>query len=238
MKKIEELKIKIFSDGAKIDDFKSLGTLPYIKGFTTNPSLMRKAGITDYESFIKEVLPIAGDKPISFEVIGDNFKEMKRQALKLGGYGTNVYVKIPVMNTKGESSVPLIGELLKSGVKINVTAIMTMQQINELIPVLISGMHTVVSVFAGRIADTGIDPVPVMKDIKKMLSSFKAVELLWASPRELLNIYHAEEAGCDIITVLPDILKKLELVGYDLHSFSLDTVKMFYNDAVSSGLGL
>ncbi len=238
MKKIEDLKIKIFSDGAKIDDFKSMSTLSYIKGFTTNPSLMKKAGITDYESFIKEVLPIAGDKPISFEVIGDDFEEMKRQALKLSRYGSNIYVKIPSMNTKGESSVPLIGELIKNGVKVNVTAIMTIKQVNELVPVLISGIPTVVSVFAGRIADTGIDPVPIMKEIKGVLSKLKDVELLWASPRELLNIYHAEEADCDIITVLPEILKKLNLVGYDLHRFSLDTVKMFYNDAVSSGFSL
>lgn len=238
MKKIEELRIKIFADGAKIDDFKALGSLPYIKGFTTNPTLMRKAGITDYEGFIKEVLPITGDKPVSFETIGDDFEEMKRQALKLSKFGPNVYVKIPIMNTKGQSSVPLIGELLKSGVKVNITAIMTMEQINELTTVLISGMPTVVSVFAGRIADTGVDPIPVMKEIKGKLKAFKDVELLWASPRELLNIYHAEEAGCEIITVIPDILKKLNFVGYDLHNFSLDTVKMFFNDAVSSGLSL
>ncbi len=238
MKKIQDLRVKIFADGAKIDDFKALGSFPYIKGFTTNPSLMRKAGITDYESFIKEVLPIIGDKPISFEVIGDDFGEMKVQSLKLSKYGTNVYVKIPIMNTKGESSVPLIGDLIRSGVKVNVTAVLTMSQINELASVLVSGMPTVVSVFAGRIADTGIDPLPLMKEIKGILKAYKDVELLWASPRELLNIYHAEKAGCDIITVLPEILKKLNLVGYDLHSFSLDTVKMFFNDAVSSGLSL
>jgi transaldolase len=238
MKKIQDLRIKIFADGAKIDDFKALGSLPYIKGFTTNPTLMKKAGITDYEGFIKEVLPIIGDKPVSFETIGDDFEEMKRQALKLSKFGPNVYVKIPVMNTKGESSVPLVGELIKSGVKVNVTAVMTMEQINDLTKVLISGVPAVVSVFAGRIADTGVDPIPVMKEIKGILKGFKDVELLWASPRELLNIYHAEEAGCEIITVIPDILKKLDFVGYDLHNFSLDTVKMFFNDAVSSGLSL
>jgi transaldolase len=238
MKKIQDLRIKIFADGAKIDDFKALGSLPYIKGFTTNPTLMKKAGITDYEGFIKEVLPIIGDKPVSFETIGDDFEEMKRQAVKLSKFGPNVYVKIPVMNTKGESSVPLVGELIKSGVKVNVTAVMTMEQINDLTKVLISGVPAVVSVFAGRIADTGVDPIPVMKEIKGILKGFKDVELLWASPRELLNIYHAEEAGCEIITVIPDILKKLDFVGYDLHNFSLDTVKMFFNDAVSSGLSL
>jgi len=238
MKKINELNVKIFADGAKIDDFKSLSAISYVKGFTTNPSLMKKAGVSDYESFIKEVLPIINGKPISFEVIGDDFEEMKRQAIKLSKYGENVYVKIPIMNTKGESTVPLIGELLKNNVKVNVTAILTIAQIKELAGVLISGMPTVVSVFAGRIADTGVDPVPVMKEIKEILRGFDKVELLWASPRELLNIYHAEETECDIITVLPEILKKLDLVGYDLHMFSLDTVKMFYNDATSSGLTL
>ena len=199
---------------------------------------MRKAGVTDYEAFVKEVLPVVGDKPISFEVIGDDFEEMKKQATKLSGYGENIYVKIPIMNTKGESSVPLVGELVKNGVKVNVTAILTLKQVEELAKVMTYGVPSVVSVFAGRMADTGIDPLPVMKQAHEILKGIKGAELLWASPRELLNIYHAEEAGCEIITVLPDILKKLNLVGYDLHTYSLNTVKMFYNDAVSSGLKL
>lgn len=236
--KIEDLKVKIFADGAKIEDFKALGSLPYIKGFTTNPSLMRKAGVTDYEGFIKEVLPVVGDKPISFEVIGDDFDEMKRQAMKLCKFGENIYVKIPIMNTKGESTVPLVGELAQNGVKVNVTAIMTLVQVTDLSKVLVDRVPAVVSVFAGRIADTGIDPIPVMKQCREILNANKDAELLWASPRELLNIFHAEETGCDIITVLPEIIKKLSFVGYDLHNFSLDTVKMFFNDAVSSGLTL
>lgn len=238
MRRIQDLKIKIFADGAKIEDFKTLCSLPYIKGFTTNPTLMKKAGVTDYEGFIKEVLPIIEDKPVSFEVIADDFIEMKRQALKLNKYGNNIYVKIPITNTSGESSILLIGDLIKDGIKINITAILTLNQVSELSEVLISGVPTIVSVFAGRIADTGVDPVPVMKKSREFLYGLENVELLWASPRELLNIYHAEDSGCDIITVLPEILKKLDCIGYDLQKFSLDTVKMFYNDAISSGLKL
>lgn len=238
MKKITDLKIKIFCDGASLDDFISLGKLPYIKGFTTNPSLMRKAGVTDYEKFIRGILPAVGNKPVSFEVISDDFSQMKRQALKLSGFGENVYVKIPIINTKNESSLGLISDLVSKKIKLNITAIMTLKQVKELAKVLISGVPTIVSVFAGRIADTGIDPVVFMKKAHSILRKKTGSELLWASPRELLNIFQAEEAGCDIITVLPEILKKIPLIGYDLHNFSLDTVKMFYNDAVSSGLKL
>jgi len=238
MKRIEDLKIKIFCDGAKKEDFISLGKLPYIKGFTTNPTLMKKAGVTNYEKFVDEILPIVGDKPISLEVISDDFPEMKRQALKLSSLGENVYVKIPIMNTKAEPSIRLISELIKQGVQLNITAIMTLGQVQDLSEVLISGVPTVVSVFAGRIADTGVDPIVFMKKAHSVLKSKKGAELLWASPRELLNIFQAEETGCDIITVLPEILNKIRLVGYDLHKFSVDTVKMFYNDAVSSGLEL
>ncbi len=238
MKKLnlKDLKIKIFSDGANIEDFKSLVSIPYIKGFTTNPSLMRKAGVTDYEKFIREVLPVVGNKPVSFEVISDDFAEMKKQALKLSGYGGNIYVKIPIMNTKGESSLPLVADLVREGIRLNITAILTVNQVKELSKVLIHKLPIIVSVFAGRIADTGIDPFPVMQKCLGILKGFKNVELLWASPRELLNIIQAEEAGCHIITILPVILKKLKYLGYDHHSFSLDTVKMFYDDAVSSGL--
>lgn len=238
MKRIEDLKIKIFCDGAQVSDFISLGKLNYIKGFTTNPSLMKKAGVNDYEKFVKEVLSVVGDKPISFEVISDNFMDMEEQALKLSAYGKNIYVKVPITNTKGDSAVELIGKIIRQKVKINITAVMTLDQIKELSRVLLSDVPTIVSVFAGRIADTGVDPVSFMKKAHSILRNFKKVELLWASPRELLNIFQAEEAGCNIITVLPDILKKIHLVGYDLDKFSLDTVKMFYDDAVASGLRL
>lgn len=238
MKKIEDLKVKIFCDGANIEDFRSLGKMSFIKGYTTNPSLMRKAGVTDYGEFVREILPIIEKKPISFEVISDEFTEMKRQAVKLSQFAGNIYVKIPITNTRAESCVPLIKDLLGGGVKINVTAIMTLKQIEELIPALKSKTPAIVSVFAGRIADTGIDPIGFMKKAKMLLNELKNVELLWASPRELLNIFHAEEARCDIITVLPEILKKIHLVDYDLSKFSLDTVKMFHDDAKSSGLSL
>jgi transaldolase len=236
MDNIKKLKVKIFFDGAKLEDLKAYAPLDYIKGFTTNPSLMKKAGVTEYEKFVKEALPLTKGKPISFEVISDEFPEMKKQALKIASLGENIYVKIPVTNTKGESSVKLIDELTTKGVKINITAIMTLGQIKELLPAIRKKTPVVVSVFAGRIADTGIDPVCVMKEARGMLKGLKNAELLWASPRELLNIIQADEVGCDIITVVPDVLVKLKLIGYDLRSFSLDTVKMFYNDAVSSGL--
>jgi transaldolase len=238
MKKIEDLRIKIFCDGASSADFKELGKLPYIKGFTTNPSLMKKAGVTDYERFLKEIMPHTGGKPVSFEVIGDDFASMKDQALRLRTYGENVYVKIPITNTSSEPSQPLIAELLRAGVRLNITAITDLAQVEDLAGALVGVTPCIVSIFAGRIADTGIDPVPVMKKAKKALRRSPHVELLWASTRELLNIFQAEEAECDIITVLPDILKKLHLVGYDLKRCSLDTVKMFYNDGVSSGLKL
>lgn len=238
MTSIEDLRVKIFSDGADVDDFKRLSRLPYIKGFTTNPSLMRKAGVVDYESFIKEVLPIVDGKPISLEVISDEFEEMRRQALKLSGFGENVYVKIPITTTGGTPSTRLIDDLVHNGVKVNVTAILALEQVREVSGVLAGGEPVIVSVFAGRVADTGVDPVPFMKRAHKLLDGLPNAELLWASPRELLNIFHAEEAGCDIITVLPEILEKLKLVGYSLEEFSLDTVKMFYNDAVASELEL
>ncbi len=238
MKSLEKLKVKIFSDGANLADFKELASKPYIQGFTTNPTLMKKAGITDYEAFVKEVMPIVGTKPISLEVFADDFAEMKRQALKLKGYGPNVYVKIPITNTKKESSIPLVDDLLHHGVKVNITAILTLPQVEAVAKVLKGGEPCVVSVFAGRIADTGRDPAPIMKKAHAILKDIPTAELLWASPRELLNIFHAEEAGCQIVTVPPDILKKLSVLDYDLEQFSLDTVKMFYDDAKSSGFKL
>jgi transaldolase len=236
MKRIGRLRIKLFCDGARLEDFKAMRQLSHIKGFTTNPTLMKKAGVTDYEAFAKQVLPETGGKPISFEVVSDDFAEMKRQALRLHALGSNVYVKIPVTNTQGEPAYPLVRELSAAGVKINVTAILTLQQVRLAAHALSPATPGIISVFAGRIADTGRDPMPVMRRSKKLLRSRPKAELLWASPRELLNIFHAEECGCDIITVVPDILKKLEFVGYDLRRFSLDTVKMFFDDAKSSGL--
>jgi transaldolase len=238
MNRIARLRIKLFCDGAKLDDFRAMRRRPYIKGYTTNPSLMKKAGVTDYEAFVKRVLPETDGKPISFEVVSDDFAEMKRQAHRLHALGANVYVKIPVTNTKGKPSYALIRELSASGVKINVTAITTPEQVRLAGEALSPLTPGVISVFAGRIADTGRDPIPMMRKAKKVLKNRPRAELLWASPRELLNIFQADACGCDIITVLPDILNKLELVGYDLRRYSLDTVKMFYKDARSSGLSL
>jgi transaldolase len=236
MKRIEDLKIKIFSDGAMLEDFRQMVKQPYIKGFTTNPSLMKKAGVTDYGKFIKDVLSIIQGKPISFEVICDKCNDMKQQAKRLASFGENVYVKIPITNTLGESSAPLVDELTHEGIKVNVTAMLTLDQVKDVARALKGGAPAVVSIFAGRIADTGIDPVPVMMEAKKILKDAPNAELLWASPREILNIFQAEEAGCDIITVAPETLKKIGTVGYDLKKFSLDTVKMFFDDGISSGL--
>lgn len=238
MKTIEELNVKIFCDGARLEDFKKMKSVPFIKGYTTNPTLMKKAGIVDYEKFIKTITPVVTDKPLSFEVIADDFDEMKRQAIKLNSYAPNIYVKIPITNTKSQSSIPLIEQLTKEGIKLNITAIMTLKQVDQLVKVLKDGAPAFVSVFAGRIANTGRDPVPIMKQAKQFCKEHKGVELLWASSRELLNIFQAEDIGCDIITVTPDIIKNLKYVGYDLAEFSLDTVKMFYKDALSSRLTL
>lgn len=238
MRALKELKIKIFLDGAGIEDIKKMAGFDYIKGFTTNPTLMKKAGVLDYQKFVRDLLPLTRGKPVSFEVISDDFSEMRAQAIKLSKFGENVYVKIPITNTKGEPSLSLIGDLTQSGVKVNVTAMMNAGQVSDLINAATPKAPMVVSVFAGRVADTGIDPVPVMRECRNLLRDIKNIELLWASPRELLNIFQAEDAGCDIITVMPEILTKARLIGYDLNSYSLDTVKQFYNDAVSSGLSL
>lgn len=238
MDTIKGLRIKLFLDGARIEDIKAFSGLEYIKGFTTNPSLMKKAGVVDYAKFVEEALLLAKGKPISFEVISDDFDQMKAQAIKLSKFGDNIYVKIPITNTKGDSSLPLIDDLTRSGLKLNVTAIMTLRQIEGLAGVLSDKTRIIISVFAGRIADTGVDPVPVLREARRILKDFKNAQLLWASPREVLNIFQAQEAGCDIITILPELLSKMHLVGYRLEDFSLDTVKMFYNDALSSGLKL
>ena len=231
-------RVKIFADGAEKSGMVELYRDPRIAGFTTNPTLMRKACISDYRSFAKDILSVIKDKPISFEVFSDEFTEMERQAMEIAGWGSNVYVKIPITNTREESSVELIARLSKSGVKVNVTAMMTVDQVESVLPGLSYGPGSYVSVFAGRIADAGTDPVPAMRQVVSLLKDFPKVELIWASPRELLNIVQANEIGCHIITVTHDLLKKLPTIGKDLHEFSLDTVKMFYQDAKSAGFTL
>lgn len=238
MKQVMELNVKIFSDGADKSGILEMQQDPYIKGFTTNPTLMKRAGITNYEAFARDILNYVQYEPISFEVFSDDFDEMYEQALQISSWGKNVYVKIPVTNTKGDSSVPLIKKLAKHHVKQNVTALMTLQQVEAVTHALADGPEACVSVFAGRIADTGRDPLPIMKETLKIMKPYNQLELIWASPRELLNIFQADEIGCHIITVTNDILKKLYLVGKDLNEFSLETVKMFREDAVNAGFKL
>jgi transaldolase len=238
MTTLADLKVKIFADGADRAGMLDLYRNPLIKGFTTNPTLMRIAGITDYEAFARDILKAIPDRPISLEVFSDEFAEMEAQARRIASWGENVYVKIPVTNTQGESSIPLIRALAKAGVKQNITALMTVAQVRDVSAALVSGPPACVSVFAGRVADTGRDPVPMMAAAVQLLAMYPHVELIWASPRELLNIFHADLIGCHIITVTHDLLKKLALVGKDLDEYSLDTVKMFRNDAVKAGFGL
>ena len=238
MNTVDRLKVKIFADGADKAGMLEMYAKPYIKGLTTNPTLMRKAGLTDYRAFAKDILKVIPDKPISFEVFSDEFADMERQAMEIAGWGNNVYVKIPVTNTRRENSYELVRKLAKRKVKINVTAIMTLAQVKDVVAALDPATPSYVSVFAGRIADTGRDPVPHMAEAVKLLKVNPKAELIWASPRELLNILQADAIGCHIITVTNDILKKLSLVGFDLDDYSLDTVKMFYNDAVAAGFKL
>jgi transaldolase len=236
MSTLADLRIQIFADGADKKGIESLAANPLIKGLTTNPTLMRKAGLTDYEAFAKDVLTIVQDKPISFEVFADDFPEMRRQALKIGAWQSNVYVKIPITNTLGESAVPLIQDLSREGIKLNVTAVLTVEQVRGVAAVLDPATPSVVSVFAGRIADTGVDPVPAMIESRTLLAPLPKVELLWASCREVLNIFQADQCGADIITVTHDVLQKaLTLCGMDLGELSLDTVKMFHRDATAAG---
>ena len=238
MKRIEELRVKIFADGADKAGMLEMHAKPHIKGLTTNPTLMKKAGITDYKAFCKDILTSIRDKPISFEVFSDDFSEMERQAMEIASWGDNVYVKIPVTNTKREYSHDLVKKLASKRVKLNVTAIMSLTQVRDVVASLDPSVPSYVSVFAGRVADTGVDPVPLMAAAVELLKIAPASELIWASPRELLNIFQAEQVGCHVITVTNDILKKLNLVDYSLEDYSLDTVKMFYNDAVSAGFKL
>jgi transaldolase len=238
MKKVEDLKVKIFADGADKEGMLEMYAKPFVKGLTTNPTLMKKAGITDYRAFCKDILTSIKDKPLSFEVFSDDFSEMERQALEIASWGENVYVKIPVTNTKQETCYALVKKLAEQKVKLNVTALMTLEQVRDVIASLNPTIPSYVSVFAGRVADTGVDPVPVMAKAVEMLKVAPAAELIWASPRELLNIFQADDIGCQVITVTNDILKKLSLVGYDLDEYSLDTVKMFYKDAVEAGFKL
>lgn len=238
MKLVSELRIKVFADGADKAQIERAKTNPLIKGFTTNPTLMRSAGILDYESFAREMLDIVRDRPISFEVFADDFPEMERQARKIAGWGENVYVKIPITNTRGESAMGLASRLARSGVKVNVTAVLTLDQVRHAAMALGGGAPSVISVFAGRIADTGRDPVPLMETAVRLLSSYPNIELLWASPRELLNIFQANDVGCHIITATESVLSKLEIVGKDLLQYSLETVQMFYADALRSAYKL
>jgi transaldolase len=239
MKNLASLKVKLFADGADKAGMLQLNTNPLIQGMTTNPSLMRKAGVHDYEAFARDILKSITEKPISFEVFSDEFPEMRRQAMKIKDWGKNVYVKIPITNTRGESSLPLVRELAREGVRLNITAIFTEEQVTGVAQALNPKVPAVVSVFAGRIADTGVDPVPHMRAANKILAGLPQAELLWASVREVLNIFQADECGCKIVTVPHDILNKaMKLVGIGLPEMSLDTVKMFDVDAKAAGFSL
>lgn len=231
MSSLNALKVKLFADGADLAGMKEMAANPFMKGFTTNPTLMRKAGVSDYKAFALEVLAAIPDRPVSFEVFADDFGQMELQALEIASWGRNVNVKIPVTNTKGEFSGALVERLSKAGVKLNVTALLTLEQVKRVTERLAAETPAIISVFAGRIADTGRDPLPIMAEAVRIMRSKPKSELIWASPRELLNIFQADSIGCHIITATNDILKKLSLVGKDLDKYSLETVEMFYKDA-------
>lgn len=232
---VSDLRIKIFADGADLAAMVKLAENPLIKGFTTNPTLMRKAGISDYADFARQVLQTITDIPVSFEVFSDEFDEMERQAQIINSWANNVYIKIPVTNTRAESATPLIHKLSHQGLKLNITAMTTLTQVREVGDAVQGGASAFISVFAGRIADTGRDPLPIMKEALAILKDSPSAELLWASPRELLNIVQADAIGCPIITVTHDLLAKIGTLGKNLQAFSLDTVKMFYHDAQAAG---
>ncbi len=232
------LKVKLFCDAANIESLLAMYAKPYVQGFTTNPSLMRKAGVQDYETFARSVIHAIPDRPVSFEVLADDEAGMEMQARRIASWGKNVYVKVPITNTQGFSMAPLVRRLSRDGIRINVTAILTLAQVERTAEALEPRTPAIVSVFAGRIADTGVDPVPVMRAAAGILRTLPNAELLWASSRELLNIFHAEASGTHIITATPDILSKMSLIGKDLNAFSLETVKMLYSDAVAAGFTL
>ena len=235
---ISKLRVKIFADGADRTGMLEMSRKPYIAGLTTNPTLMRKAGVADYRAFAKQVLSAIPDKPISFEVFSDDDQQMERQAHEIASWGKNVYVKIPVTNCQGESCGNLIRRLARSNVKLNITALLTLSQVRDVSAAIADDVASFISVFAGRIADTGRDPVPIMSAAVELMRPFPNQELIWASPRELLNIFQADAIGCHIITVTHDVLKKLELVGKDLSAYSLETVRMFHDDARHAGYEL
>ena len=232
------LKIKLFMDGVDLEEMRRAYDSRMVQGFTTNPTLMRKGGITHYEEFAHAALKIIPDLPISFEVFSDDFEEMEREARIIAQWGSNVYIKIPVCNTRGHSSMSLVKKLSAEGFALNITAVMTLEQVRAINDVISHDARAIVSIFAGRIADTGRDPVPMMTEAAKILAGKPRAELLWASPRELLNIFHAEWSGCHIITATSDVIKKIPLIDKDLHEYSIETVKMFHNDAKASGYRL
>jgi transaldolase len=238
MKTIADLRIRLFADGADKAQILSLCSKPWIGGFTTNPTLMRKAGVTDYEGFAKEILNAIQNLPVSFEVFADDFPGMERQARRIATWGPNVYVKVPITNTRREPSLPLIRHLTQDGIQVNVTALTTLEQVHCAVLALTGGAPSMISVFAGRIADTAVDPVRIMAKAVKLLEPHPQVQLIWASPRELLNIFQADAVGCHIITLTADILKKLDLVGKELTDYSLETVRMFHEDAKAAGFSL
>jgi transaldolase len=238
MTAVDKLRVKIFADGADFDGMVKLYANPHIRGFTTNPSLMRKAGVQDYETFARKVLAAIPDRPVSLEVFADDFDEMERQALAIASWGRNVNVKIPVTNTRGEFAGPLIERLSRAGVAVNVTAVFTVDQVRRVTGCLSRETPAIVSVFAGRIADTGIDPLPIMSEAVKILEAKPRAELIWASPREVLNIVQADQIGCHIITVTNDMIGKLGLLGKDLDRYSLETVEGFYRDATTAGYAI
>jgi transaldolase len=238
MSSLSKLRVKIFADGADRIGMLEMYRNPLIRGFTTNPTLMRKAGVTDYPAFARDILRAIPDRPISFEVLCDDLDEMERQARVIAQWGENVYVKIPVTNTLRESSASVVRSLTRSGIKVNVTALLALDQVREVCAALAGGAPAFVSVFAGRVADTGHDPMPLMTAAAELLRPHPQIELIWASPRELLNIFQADSVGCHIITATHDVLAKLALIDKDLHQYSLETVKMFRDDAVKAGFAL
>jgi transaldolase len=237
-KTVSGLRVKIYADGADRSAMLEMYANPHIAGFTTNPTLMRKSGVIDYRAFAREILELIPDRPISFEVFADDFAGMERQAAEIASWGENVLVKVPITNTRGESSARLLRRLARDGIRVNVTALLTLEQVRKASECLADGPLAKISVFAGRIADTGHDPVPLMAAAVELLRPYPNLQLIWASPRELLNVFQAEAIGCHIITATPDILRKLDLIGKDLQEYSLDTVKMFYEDARKAGYRL